>query len=57
MNKRDSENYIKDITQPATYDYEDRRYIVTPHFQANGNETLGSLILKMMKNDIESDRV
>lgn len=48
---------IKEIAQSSAYEYIGRRYIVTPYFKKNGAETLGSLILKMMKNDIENNRI
>jgi hypothetical protein len=57
MKKRDHENFIKEITQPAIYEYDNRRYIVTPHFNKDGKETLGELLLKMMKDDIENNRI
>lgn len=57
IKKRSSEKLIKEVTQSAAYEYEDRRYIVTSYFRKNGVETLGSIILKMMKNDIENNRI
>jgi len=57
MKKRSSDKLIKEITQSTAYEYEGRRYIVTPYFRKNGVETLGSLILKMMKYDIENNRI
>lgn len=56
MKRRDSDKFVKDIAQSVSYEYENRRYIVTPHFKKKGVETLGSLILKMMKHDIENNR-
>lgn len=55
--KRSHDKLINEITQSAAYEFGGRRYIVTPYFKKNGVETLGSLILKMMKNDIENNRL
>jgi len=57
MKRRNSDKLIEEITQSATYEYEGRRYIVTPNFKKNGVETLGSLILKIMIEDIENNRI
>ena len=57
MKKRVPDKFIKNIAQSAAYEYEGRRYIVTPYFKKKGTETLGSLVLKMMKNDIENNRI
>lgn len=57
MDRRDSEKYIQEITRPATYEYEGRRYIVTPHFNKEGKNTLAMTILKLMKQDIEKMRL
>lgn len=57
VKRRDSDKFIKDIAQSVSYEYEGRQYIVTPYFKEKGVETLGSLILKMMKSDIENNRI
>ncbi len=42
----------KNLSHPATYQVDGRTFIVEPVFQTSGQETIGTVLLKLMKSEI-----
>lgn len=40
------------LHRKSTYQVQGKKFIVTPIFAQTGSETLGSVLLKLMKNEI-----
>ena len=42
----------KNLSCPASYQADGRQFIVEPVFQASGQETIGTVLLKLMKSEL-----
>lgn len=44
----------KDLEYVSTYQIDGRQFIITPVFREESNETLGTVLLRLMENDAVS---
>lgn len=42
----------KPLEESVTYQVQDRKFVVEPVFSQNGKETLGNVLLRLMKSDM-----
>ena len=49
-----SQNPMEETT---VYHFEDRSYIVQPVFKTEGSNTLGAILLRLMRSEYENNRV
>ena len=45
----------KNLSCPATYQVEGKTFIVEPVFQSEGQETIGTVLLKLMQSDMSTE--
>ena len=46
-----SETEISLIEEPQAYKFQNRTFIVEPVFKKDGNETIGTILMKLMQSD------
>ena len=42
------------LSEPISYQIQNKTFIVEPVFKSDGQETLGSILMRLMKSDIEA---
>lgn len=47
------EEQQKELEQEQSYTIEDTTFIVQPRFRTEGKETIGSVLIKLMQNEVD----